>query len=161
MGRQKRKNNSPLLKESGKTPRTGGENSDEGEDESANRAGPGDEADVILDLKEFIRMENERSNRALTEEIRRHNDERMTALETSLSFALTTSETLAKRLSAAEQRARQAEQDFFNCASRLVAVEEQLDQLQQKECQDWLIFSGPAVTAAEVGRRSGRGPAAS
>ena len=152
MGRQKRKNNSPLLKETGKTPRTG-QDSDEGEDGSANQAGPVDEADVISDLKEFIRTENERSNRALTEEIRRHNDERMTALETSLSFALTTSETLAKRLSAAEQRARQAEQDFFNCASRLVAVEEQLDQIQQRECHDWLIFSGPAIARLP---RSGR-----
>ena len=146
MGRQKRKNNSPLLKETGKTPRTGEHDSDDAEDGSASHDRQGDDMDVISDLKEFIRMENERSNRALTEELRRHNDEMMTALENSLSFALTTNETLAKRLSAVEQRARQAEQDLFSCASRLAAVEEQLDLAQQWECRDWLIFSGPAIS---------------
>ena len=63
MGRQ----NSSLLQENDKTPRTGGHDSDNGEDGSASHVRPGDQADVISDLKEFIRMENERSNRALTE----------------------------------------------------------------------------------------------
>ena len=144
MGRQKRKNNSPLLKERDKNPRTGEQDSDVGED--ASNVGPGDDADVISGLKDFIRMENERNSKSLTEEIRRHTNERMTALENSLSFALTANETLAKRLSAVEHRARQAEQDLFNCASRLAAVEEQLDLAQQRECSDWLVFSGPAVS---------------
>ena len=91
-------------------------------------------------------MKNERYNRALTEEIRRHNNEGMAVLETSLRFTLTTSETLAKRLSTAEQRAKQAKQDSFSCASRLTAVEEQLGQLQQRKYHYWVTFGGPAIS---------------
>ena len=60
----------------------------------------------MSELKEFIRSENVRNSKSLAEEIRRCTDRRMTALESSLSFALTANETLAKRLSEAKQRAR-------------------------------------------------------
>ena len=51
-----------------------------------------------------------------------------------------------KRLGEVEQWAEQAE--------RLAAVEDQLDQLQQRELQGWLVFNGPAIPRAP---RSGRG----
>ena len=70
----------------------------------------------------------------------------MTALENSLSFALTVNETLAKRLNEVEQRAQQAEEGFIQCTQRLAALEEHHEQAQQKELQDWLIFSGTALS---------------
>ena len=108
---------------------------------------------MISDLEEFIRTENVRNSKSLADEIRRCNDERMSALEASLSFALTTNETLAKRLSEVEHRTQQTERDFCRCAERLVTVEEQLDQMQQRELHGWLIFSRPAIPRAP---RSGR-----
>ena len=146
MGNKKRKNNSPLQRDEGKNPRMTEEEQGEGE-------GVGSAEDVIKELKDFIRAENVRNNARLSEELRRHNEERLNALEASLSFALTTSETLAKRLSEVEQRARQTEMDFYHCLKRLTAVEEQLDVAQQRELQTWLMFSGPAVPrAARYGR---------
>ena len=131
MGRSKRKNISPLQKDCGKSRRTvedaavsdaeedGGSQGDQGED-------------VIADLKEFIRNENARSTRTLAEEIRKFNDIRMTALEDSLSFALTTNETLARRLGDVEEKARQTEKDFGMCVERLAELEGGLDQMQQR-----------------------------
>ena len=151
MGRNKRKTVSPLHRDGGKTPRTA-DVDDDGRSQ-AGQDGDGD-VDVITDLKEFIRSENARNSKSLAEEIRRHNDERMTALETSLSFALTTNETLAKRLGEVEQRAQQADKNYRHQAERLAVMEEQLDQLQQREMQGWLVFSGPAIAR---GPRSSRG----
>ena len=96
MGRSKRKTVSPLQKDSAKSRRTGQEADalSDAEEDCASQAGQ--KEDLITDLKQFIRSENVRSNRALAEEIRKHNDERMSALENSLSFALTTNETLAR-----------------------------------------------------------------
>ena len=120
------------------------ENAEDAEDvESINQGEP--EEDVIADLKDFIRRENASSSKKLAEEIRRVNDERMTALETSLSFALETNETLAKRLIEVERRAEKAEKELCNNSKRMFAMEEQLDQLQQRDLQDWLIFSGPVI----------------
>ena len=153
MGRQKRKTNSPLLKDGGKNPRTAEEEADDVEDGFNSQSEREKDDEVISDLKDFIRSENARNNKSLAEEIRRVNDERMTAIETSLSFVLTSTETLAKRLKAVEQRAQQAEQDFCQCAKKLAEVEEQLDQQQQRELQEWLIFSGPAIPRPA---RSGR-----
>ena len=156
MGKQKRKTSSPLQRDEGKNPRIVEEH-DEG-DEETSREGPSGKTDVIGDLKDFIRAENARNNTLLSEEIRRHNEERMKALEASLSFALATNETLAKRLSEVEQRARQTEMDFYQCLKRLMSVEEQLDVAQQRELHDWLIFSGPAVPrSARYGRGENTG----
>lgn len=141
MKRSKRKTNSPLVKEGRKSRRT----EEVAEDDDCSETGLGSDTNLITDLKEFIRAENARSNRTLSEEIRRYNDERITAVENSLSFALTASETLSKRLNDAEKRTVVAEKELFQCAQRLTVVEDQLDQLQQKELQDWLIFTGPAV----------------
>ena len=151
MGRSKRKTNSPLHKDGGKNPRTA--DAEDGGGSQAGQDGDSD-LDVIADLKEFIRTENARNNRSLAEELRRHNEERMTALESSLSFALATNETLAKRLVEVEQQAQQAERHYRHHAERLATVEDQLDQLQQRELQGWLVFSGPAIPRAP---RSGRG----
>ena len=142
MGRQKRKINSPLQKDDGKSRRTTEENVDDMEGDDS---GEGGQKDVIEDLKEFIRNENARSNKSLAQEIRQYNEERMTAMETSLNFALATNETLSKRLVEVERRAQRAETELFQCTKRLYLVEEQLDQIQQNELQDWLIFSGPAI----------------
>ena len=143
MVQKKRKTNSPLLKDSGKNPRT----SQNGlaEESADERDSPSDDA-VISDLKEFIRAENARNSKALAEEMRRYNDERVTALENSLSFALTVNETLAKRLSKVEERYQKAETGLFHCARRLAEVEEQVDQVQWQELQHWLIFSGPVIS---------------
>ena len=143
MGRTKRKNISPLQKDGGKSRRTieDATVSDTEEDGGSQV----EQGDVIADLKEFIRNENSRSNRKLAEDIRKFNDERMTALENSLSFALTTNEVLAKRLGAVEEKAKQTEKDFGLCVQRLSELEGELDQMQQRELRDWLIFSGPAV----------------
>ena len=143
MGRSKRKNISPLQKDCGKSRRTVEDAT--GSDVEEDGGSQVDQGDVIADLKEFIRNENSRSNRTLAEEIRRFNDERMTALENSLSFALTTNETLAKRLVAVEEKAKQTEKDFRMCVERLAELEGELDQMQQRELKDWLVFSGPAV----------------
>lgn len=144
MGRSKRKTVSPLQKDTVKSRRTGQEASVSDVDEDC-ESQVGQKEDLIRDLKDFIRNENMRNNRALSEEIRKYNDERVSALENSLSFALTTSETLAKRLAEVEGRARQAEKDFGLCAQRLAELERELDQMQQRELKDWLIFSGPAI----------------
>ena len=146
-GKHKRKTNSPLMRDGGKTPRT----EEDGDREDI--CSQDDGGDVIADLKAFIRDENARNGRALAEQIRKCNEERMTALENSLSFALTTSETLAKRLSEVEQRAQKTESDLLFCARRLAAAEEQLDEMRQREYHDWLVFSGPAIArAANAGR---------
>ena len=114
MGKQKRKTSSPLQRDERKNPRIVEEH-DEG-DEETSREGPSENTDVIGDLKGFIRAENARNNTLLSEEIRRHNEERVKALEASLSFALATNETLAKRLSEVEQRARQTEMEMDTSA---------------------------------------------
>ena len=145
MGRQKRKTNSPLQKDDGKNPRTS-EMENEDEESLYSQSEGARTQREMSELKEFIRSENVRNSKALAEEIRRCTDQRMTALESSLSFALTANETLAKRLSEAEQRARRAEDELFQCAKRLSAVEEQVDDVMQRERQAWLLFSGPAVT---------------
>ena len=110
--------------------------------------------DTLAELKDFIRAENARSNRTLTEDIRKCNEERISALENSLSFALATNETLAKRLTGVEARAQQAENDFRMCVKRISELEQELDQLQQRELKEWLIFSGPAIPRlSHVNRR--------
>ena len=139
------KTNSPLLKDARKTPRTAEEETVQGEEDSRSQAEPDGEDDTVADLKAFIRAENAKNSKALAEEIRKYSDERMKAVESSLSFALEANETLAKRLNDVEQRAQQAEQAFCQCAKRLEDVEEQLDQFHQRELQSWLIFSGPAI----------------
>ena len=101
--------------------------------------------DLIADLKKFIQTENKKTSRGLAEEIRRTNDERMNALETSLSFALETSETLAKRLTEVETRADRAEKELLKCTKRMHDMEEQLDDMQQRNLEKWLVFSGPAI----------------
>ena len=148
MGKQKRKTNSPLLKDDGKNPRLSAEPKDNVGDDVEEGSVQGDDADVISDLKKFIRTENARNNKCLAEEMRRHNDERMRALENSLSFALTTNETLAKRLSDVEKRAENAEKELMQCAKRMADAERQLEEMQQRELHSWLIFSGPAVSRA-------------
>ncbi|KAF0302653.1 hypothetical protein FJT64_025255 [Amphibalanus amphitrite] len=146
MGKPKRKNVSPLLKEAAKTRRTDGNEEDDVELlEEDSTTGPDTGDGVIADLKKFIRAENQDSRKCITEEIKRCTEERMTALENSLSFALTVNETLSKRLVTVEKRAEQAEQDFLRCAKRLCTLESELDDIQQSKMMDWLIFSGPAV----------------
>ena len=146
MGRTKRKNVSPLEKDQQKSRRTGQDDTEPAsdvEDEGGNREEQG--RDVIGDLKEFIRSENARNNKSLAEEIRKYNDGRISALESSLNFALAANETLGKRLVEVEKRANQAEKDFGMCVKRLTELEGELDQVQQRELKDWLIFSGPAI----------------
>ena len=112
--------------------------------ESASQAGQ--IGDKIEELKKFIREKNSsNSKKKLAEDIRRHNDERMVALETSLAFALEANETLAKRLAEVEKRAERAEKELLDTSKRMFAIEEQLDQLQHRDLQDWLVFSGPAI----------------
>ena len=77
--------------------------------------------------------------------MRTYNEERASALESSLSFALTTNETLAKRLTEVEVRASQAESDFRMCVRRMSKLEQELDQLQQRELRDWLVLRGPVI----------------
>ena len=142
MGRSKRKNNSPLQRDESKSRRT----LEDGDDmENAGGGSQAGQDDVISDLKEFIRIENAISSKNLAQEIRRCNEERMTAIETSLSFALAANETLSKRLVEMEQRAQRTEAELVHSARRLCLVEEQLEQYQQKELRDWLVFSGPAI----------------
>ena len=87
MGRSKRKTNSPLLKEGSKTRKTAEEEMEEVEElDSASQAEQ--VGDKIEELKKLFRNENVTNNKKLAEDIRRHNDERMGALETSLAFAL-------------------------------------------------------------------------
>ena len=146
MGRTKRKNASPLEKDHQKTRRTGQDDTEpasDAEDEGRNREDQG--RDVLEELKEFIRCENARNNKSLAEEIRRYNDERISALESSLNFALAANETLGKRLVEVEKRASQAEKDFGMCVKRLTELEGELDQMQQRELKEWLVFSGPAI----------------
>ena len=145
MGRSKRKTTSPLVKEGSKARKTVEEENAEEVDDANSVTQDESTEDVIADLKEFIRKENAISSKCLAEEIRRINDERMTAVEASLSFALETNETLAKRLIEVEHRAEKAEKELYNSSKRMCAMEEQLDQLQQRDLQDWLIFSGPVI----------------
>ena len=125
---KKRKTNSPLWKGSGKNPRSDDQESVEVETEGGDEKQDGA---VISDLKEFIRKEIARSNQTLSEELRRHIDERVTAVESSLNFALATNETIGKRLTEVEQKCRQAEKDLLCCAKRLMDVEGQLDLMRQ------------------------------
>ena len=153
MGKSKRKNVSPLQKDAGKSRRTGeDEAAPEAEEDSLSQGGWND--GMMTDLKEFIRREIISSNQALTENMRKYNEERVSALESSLSFALATNETLAKRLSAVEARASQAESDFRMCVKRMSELEQELDQLQQTDLRDWLVFSGPAIPRASRSDRS-------
>ena len=110
-------------------------------------------ADMVTDLKEFIRREITRSSQALAGDMRAY-EERVSALESSLSFALTTNEILAKRLTEVEARASQAESDFRMCVRRMSELEQELDQLQQRELRDWLVFSGPAIPRLSRSDRS-------
>ena len=145
MGRSKRKTNSPLMKDDAKTRKTTEEEKDEDAEEIDNPSQSGPVGEMVVDLKEFIRKENAINSKNLADEIRRHNEERIAALESSLAFALETNETLAKRLAEVEQRAEMAEKELQDNARRMFAMEQQLDQLQQHDLQDWLIFSGPAI----------------
>ena len=157
MGRSKRKTISPLMKEGSKTRRTTEEENviEVEETDSASQGEP--VRDLIADLKKFITTENAVTSKKLSEEIRRY-EERMTALETSLSFALEVNETLAKRLNEVEKRAEKAEKGLYDSSKRMAALEDQLDQIQQRDLQNWLIFSGPAVShRADAG--SGETPA--
>ena len=146
MGRQKRKNISPLQKNEGKSRRTGEEEA-VSEAEEDGRSQSDWNGDVVADLKKFIQSENARNNKSLTEDIRKYTDERISALEESLSFALTANEALAKRLAEVEARAHQADKDIHLCVRRLSELEQELDQLRQKDLRDWLIFSGPAISS--------------
>ena len=138
-----------------KNRRTGEEDEDDVELPRENGTAPvGSDDAMIADLKKFIRLENQESRKSIAEEVKRHNEERMAALENSLSFALTVNETLSKRLADVEKRAEQAEQDFLQCAKRICAMEEELDSMHQNKLLDWLIFSGPAIPRR---RRDGRG----
>ena len=101
--------------------------------------------DKIEELKKLFRNENVTNNKKLAEDIRRHNDERMGALETSLAFALEANETLVKRLAEAEKRAGRAEKELFDTSKRMFATVGQLHQLQQRDLQEWLVFSRPAI----------------
>ena len=111
-------------------------------------------ADMVTDLKEFIRREITRCSQALAGDVRTYNEERVSTLESYLSFALTTNETLAKRLTEVEARASQAESDFRMCVRRMSELEQELDQLQQRELRDWLVFSGPAIPRLSRSDRS-------
>ena len=154
MGKPKRKNTSPLASDVVKNRRTGEEDEDDVELPRENGTAPvGSDDAMIADLKKFIRLENQESRKSIAEEVKRHNEERMAALENSLSFALTVNETLSKRLADVEMRAEQAEQDFLQCAKRICAMEEELDNMHQNKLLDWLIFSGPAIPRR---RRDGR-----
>ena len=144
MGKTKRKNSSPLQKDCGKNRRVEEEDVVLEVDESSRDQIDGNVAD-IADLREFIRSENIRSNRALTEDLRKYNEERIAALESSLSFALAANETLAKRLAGLEARAQQTESDFRLCLKRPTELEQEQDRFQQRELRDWLVFSGPAI----------------
>ena len=144
-GKSKRKNTSPLMNDVTKNRRTGDEDEGDVEVVGADDRAQTDSETTIADLKKFIRRENEESRKNITEEIKRHNEERITALENSLTFALTVNETLSKRLAAVEQRAEQSERDFLNCARRIGALEDELDSMHQSRLLDWLIFSGPAI----------------
>ena len=113
--------------------------------EEDRRSQGAEKGDLLADLKEFIRRENTRNSKALMEDMRKHHEERMSAIENSLSFALTTAETMAKRLAEVEQRTQQVESDFHLCVKRMAEMEQELDEVHQKELKDWLVFSGPAI----------------
>ena len=154
MGKSKRKNASPLVNDVAKNRRTGEEDKDGVEPliENSSAQSGSDDA-TIADLKQFIRRENQESRKSIAEEIKRHNEERIAALENSLSFALTVNETLSKRLTEVEKRAERAEQDFLHCARRICTMEEELDSMHQTRLLDWLIFSGPAIPRRPRGGR--------
>ena len=144
MGKTKRKTVSPLMKENSKTRRIVEDDVDEvDETDSVSPVEP--MSDLIADLKKFIQVENKKTSKDLAEEIRKTDDERMNAIETSLSFALETNETLAKRLKEVETRADKAEKQLYDCAKRICDMEEQLDEMQQRNLKNWLVFSGPAI----------------
>ena len=145
MGKTKRKNSSPLMKDSGKTRKTVEEEILEEVEETDNASRGGTMEEMITDLKKFIQKENAASGKSLAEQIRKSNEERMTALEASLTFALEANETLAKRLVEVEQRAEKAEKELRDSSKRMAAVEEQLDQLHQRQLLSWLIFCGPVI----------------
>ena len=144
MGRSKRKNASPLEKQAEKSRRTEQDEAPSDADDDC-RSQSAWNGDLLADLKAFIRSENTRNNKTLFEDLQKHNEERMSALENSLSFALTTSETLAKRLTEVEKRAQQTESDIYMCVKRMSELEQELDQVHQKELRDWLVFNGPAI----------------
>ena len=112
------------MKEDPKTRKTAEEEDvEEVEDtESARQAGRF--GGMIEELKQFIRDENSSNSKKLAEDIRRHNEERMEALETSLAFALEANETLAKRLAEVEKRAERAERELLDSSRRMFAIEE-------------------------------------
>ena len=136
MGKSKRKTASPLQKDGGKIQRMEGDNAVASDMEDDSRSQGAEKGDLMADLKEFISRENSRNSRALMEDLRRFYDERMAAIENSLSFALTTAETMAKRLSEVEQRAQQVESDFHLCIKRMAEMEQELDEVQQKELDE-------------------------
>ena len=144
MGKSKRRTISPSQKDGEKIRRMEGDDVTSDMDED-NRSQGAEKGDLLADLEEFISRENARSSRALMEDMRRFYDERMSANENSLSFALTTAETMAKRLAEVEQRAQQSESDFELCVKRMAEMEQELDEVQQKELRNWLVFSGPAI----------------
>ena len=85
MGRSKRKTVSPLQKDTVKSRRAGQEASVSGV-EKYSESQVGQKENLMRDLKNFIRNENMRNNRALSEEIRKYNDERVSTLDNSLGF---------------------------------------------------------------------------
>ena len=75
MGRTKRKNISPLQKDGGKNRRTDEEGAmTDAEDDT--RSQTERNVSMLAELKDFIRSENARNNRMLTEDIRKSNNER-------------------------------------------------------------------------------------
>ena len=144
MGRSKRKNASPLEKQAEKSRRTEHEEAPSDADDDCRSQGACND-DLLADLKAFIRSENIRNNKTLFEDLKKHNEERISALENSLTFALSTSETLANRLTEVEKRTQQTESDIYMCVKRMTELEHELDQVHQKELREWLVFSGPAI----------------
>lgn len=92
-----------------------------------------------------ISQELARNKTEISAEIKRELNNRISAVEESLNFALTTNEVVCQRLSAVEKKASEAETELETSRVRLRSVEEQLDISNQEKLQDWLVFSGSAI----------------
>ena len=137
MGRQKRKTVSPLQKDDGKSRRTGEEEAvSEAEEDS--RSQNDWNRDVVADLKKFIQSENARNNKSLAEDIRKHSDERISALEESLSFALTANETLAKRLAEVEARLTKQTRIFTYASDGCLSLNRSWTRYDRRICRTGL-----------------------
>lgn len=99
--------------------------------------------DMCTELKEFIARENAKCVR----QIKESNDQRLVAIEESLSFAIDSVKTVSDRQNSAKVAIQELQRETEALRQRLRQLEFNEDRQEQDRRLTSLIFSGPALQA--------------